>query len=59
MWLRPVELVREGAELRLGRCRIWDFIKRGGEVVGNCIQKSLTVFFIHSPRESPDIEMAL
>lgn len=32
VWLRPVELVRAGAELRLGRCRIWDFIKRGGEV---------------------------
>lgn len=27
-----MEPVRVGAELRLGRCRIWDFIKRGGEV---------------------------
>lgn len=33
--LTPVELVREGAELRLGRCRMWDFIKVGGEVPGS------------------------
>lgn len=23
---------REGAELRLGRCRVWDFIKRRGQM---------------------------
>lgn len=32
VWLRPLELVREGAQLRLGRCRILDFIKRRGQV---------------------------